>query len=121
MFEHSSIVNKNLDASSFSGTELNCARSGIRHTASISQSTNSWSAQLIVPLSLISSPLECPYPGYGDGSSPTVWRFNVYRIRLLQDTSVCKSSTCEYLAYSSTDVSPPSFHQPKHFAIAVMK
>ena len=119
MFE-SSIVNHNLDASSFGGTELECASSGIRHAAAIDYEANSWSAKILSPWSLITSPIKCEYPGY-TGEMSKVWRFNIYRIRLQQDTSSCSISKCEYNALNPTDKSPPSFHHPKKFAVMVLQ
>lgn len=118
-YSDSSIVNKNLDASSFSGTELDCGTSGIKHAAAIDTASNSWTAKIQSPWSLLASPLNCNYPGY-DSAMSHLWRFNIYRIRLQQDTSVCNSSKCEYNAFNPTDKDPPSFHHPKKFAVMAL-
>ena len=121
----SGIQNPNLNHTGITGTPIDCASSGIETATDTSQvqQTGRWTSQLRVPLSLLQCPVGCP----AQCTTPTdasVFRVNFYRINVrdasVMQTQKCNDDVCDYLAWSPTSVSPPSFHEPNSFGYMVL-
>lgn len=119
----SGIFNPNLSHEGIVGTPINCASSGIAHATNTSllQAQAKWTSALRIPLSLLRCPAGCPEAC--SASQSNVWRANFYRIRVndaaVMQTQKCTTALCDYLAWSPTNVSPPSFHEPLSFGFMV--
>lgn len=114
------IYNPNLNGTGFSGTDFDCATSGIKNEVTIN--SESWEASMAFPFSLLNCPYNCPLKMYCGHSTPNnLYRANFYRINELQDVEKCSSSTCEYMAWSPTLINPPNFHIPTQFGYLVLQ
>eukprot|EP00164_Ancoracysta_twista_P000070 GFYU01000094.1.p1 GENE.GFYU01000094.1~~GFYU01000094.1.p1 ORF type:complete len:253 (+),score=44.68 GFYU01000094.1:323-1081(+) len=78
---------------------IDCAESGIDHTAS--KIAQGWQASLAVPLSLVT-----------DDVTQTKFSLNLFRTDLATDDT---HGPIEYSCASSTFADPPCFHVPKYF------
>lgn len=124
----SGIYNPSLTRSAISNFDMDCDSSGIRHTTVVDKSTNSWSASVSVPWSVLNCPNGCPLSSYckaqaSRDQADAVYRINFYRVNELQalaSGSVCNSNVCEYLAWSPNFKAPPSFHEPTYFGYIVL-
>lgn len=121
----SGIYNPNLNHTGIVGTSIDCASSGIAHstdTASL-KAQGRWTSSIRVPFSLLRCPAGCP-EACPPSNSNNVWRANFYRVRVndaaVMDTQRCTTEFCDYLAWSPTNVSPPSFHEPLSFGFLVL-
>jgi hypothetical protein len=115
------IYNPNLNYSGIIGSTFTCEGSGIQSSVSYPDE-QSWTAEMSVPFSRLNCPYNCPLNRYCGHSTPNnIYRANFYRISELQPTEKCTTSSCEYMAWSPTDVDPPAFHEPTKFGYLVLK
>lgn len=121
------IYNPFLNGSAIQHELLDCNATGIQHTASIDAGRNVWRGALTVPWALLQTPVVVPTDdAVAATSSPTagdVWRFNFFRIRANQKLPFqggCYPSVCEYNTWSPTFRSPPAFHVPIFFGVALL-
>ncbi|KAJ1437745.1 hypothetical protein B484DRAFT_444936 [Ochromonadaceae sp. CCMP2298] len=111
------IYNPNLNHTSVQGTTFDCATSSITHSTSTLMSENQWKVDMSIPFSLLNCPYNCPQhcPLANRNGPHDSYRVNFFRISQLTQNPQCSSSTCEYMAWSPTDVNPPAFHEPLKF------
>lgn len=95
---------------------LDIPNSGIIHSVSKSETQNSWSGSLKIPLKLFSNHME---------GRQHVYRFNIYRVILKEDQDhrdwVANSSNSIYSCWSSTFQEEPQFHVPERFGFLHME
>ena len=127
------IYNKNLNHTGLVNKLYDCSSSGIIHESQLDLSKAMWLSKLRIPWSVIHCPLGCPLSSYeasckdhdNYGKIHNIYRANFYRINEIVSTNTCSSGysspqTCEYNAWSPTNVYPPSFHEPKQFGYLVL-
>eukprot|EP01038_Epipyxis_sp_PR26KG_P014853 gene14853-19961_t len=104
------IYNPNLNHSGVVGTEIDCAESGILHETI--KSTSSWVMKTTIPFNVIDGDKSLSSSRKG-----SIYRANFYRVNELVSTTKCSTSSgsCEYMAWSPTNVNPPAFHEPTKF------
>ena len=116
------IYNPNLNHSGIQGSTFECETSGIQHLTKVDMPTNTWTAEMSFPFSLLNCPYNCSLPMYCGHNTPNnVYRINFYRINELVPTSKCTSSTCEYMAWNPTMANPPAFHEPTKFGFMLLQ
>ena len=116
------IYNPNLNGTGMVGTDFDCATSGISNDVVVDSASQTWTATMAFPFSLLNCPYNCPLKKYCGHSTPNnLYRANFYRINELQPTNKCSSSTCEYMAWSPTMANPPNFHVPTQFGYLVLQ
>ena len=125
------IYNPNLNHTGIVGTPMDCAATGIQHSTSVSEvgTTGTWSLRLEVPIALLQCPVGCPAskcqsPNIIRSDDINVFRVNFYRINVkssqVMQTQKCNEAFCDYLAWSPTMASPPSFHEPLFFGYMIL-
>jgi hypothetical protein len=97
---NSLITNPSGSCTTFSGTPLSCAGTGVH--ASAARTANGWTADLAIPLSFLELELGI------NVLNSTIYG-NLFRIDLAQ------SGAKTYSAWVPTDASPPCFHKPQYF------
>jgi hypothetical protein len=116
------IYNPNLNHSGVQGSTFDCASSGISHRTTTLMSENQWKVDMRLPFSLLNCPYNCPLQRYCGHDTPNdIYRGNFFRISQLTENPQCSSSTCEYMAWSPTDVDPPAFHEPNKFGYLLLQ
>lgn len=127
------IYNANLNQTGISGTEFGCegqpGYTNMTTAVAVDEQNHQWTATLTFNWALLNCPVGCPLQAHYCGRSTpnTVYRANFFRIhQLLEDRKQCKAGennkedSCEYMAWSPTDVSPPAFHVPTKFGYVVL-
>jgi len=127
------IYNPNLNHTGLVNKLYDCTLSGVIHESQLDLSKATWTSKLLIPWSVIHCPVGCPLSTYeascnnihNYGQLHNIYRANFYRINEIVSTSTCSSGysspqTCEYNAWSPTDVYPPSFHEPPKFGYLVL-
>lgn len=61
---------------------------------------------------------KCSGPSQRSGM---IYNANFYRINELVPVATCTATSCEYLAWSPTLVSPPAFHEPLYFGTIILE
>lgn len=116
------IYNENLTYTTVDGYEFDCEGTGVSHFTDIDMDNNRWEAHLTFSFELLNCPHDCPLARYCGHSTPNyIYRANFFRINELVETADCSSSTCEYLAWSPTDINPPAFHEPTKFGYLLLQ
>jgi hypothetical protein len=116
------IYNPNLNHTNLQHTLLDCDRSGVKHKSSILKLEGfaTWSSVITIPWELINCPPGCPERALQSCSEPPKkLRANFFRVvekdHMDVENATCNSEVCEYMAWSPTQLSPPSFHEPNYF------
>lgn len=112
------IVNPFMNGTNMTHELVNCSTSGINSYVDASNATHSWLASLELPWGLIG---DVTPTSTLKGPSTPVWRFNLFRVLMLQDTDFCTPELCLYGAFSPDFISPPAFHYPEFFAVMVLE
>jgi hypothetical protein len=98
-------------------TNIDCEESGIMHSVEEGVPAGGWTGKMAIPWELIPG-----IDGAGGVAAGQELRLNLLRILMTPDNcgQDC-DETCEYGAWSPTQVTPPDFHRSEFFGSATLR
>jgi len=122
------IFNPNLTHTNLQHSMYDCQSSGVKHDSSLDTTLGVWSNTISIPFELINCPAGCLSSSNPSATAqctdrPSLIRGNFFRVveNVAASNDSCDSASCDYLAFSPTLVSPPSFHEPQYFAYFILE